>query len=468
MWQVNFTPAASLVLERYWIRVRFNDTDSAFSEYVYIRVWVKNNVPVIVVPVADRNETEDGNITLDLLANGSDSENPSDQLAWYLDWSEGIDHVTGNGTTSIVVYPILDFNGNVTVTLTLMDLDGAFVTQDVVLSWIAENDPPRVSALELASDTYDLFGEMNFHIGSTLSAVLHDLSDPEGDNFTVYYSWLKGNSTYIIENSTNATSLSSDNFQRDDIITLRVLFIDDYNSVYYSNWTSINNAPPTIDGVNITIMYGSDEVTVANESTHLIATPYGYNDLDGDAAVESLFTYQWYVSGFLAVSDFDLTMINGTYFNKDDEVYCRVLPYDGENNGSGGISSTIHVFNSAPYFSYLGLDHTGSIPNKESTIIVNLSGFMDIDGDIPDLDLFQYTWYKDGQQIADGSDEQTLTVYDSGVYVLEVISGPCKGTSDAIRITLGDLTPGLNYSGTKILCLGGFISFVNLRNISLL
>ena len=65
-----------------------------------------------------------------------------------------------------------------------------------------------------------------------------------------------------------------------------------------------------------------------------------------------------------------------------------------------------------------------------------------------------YTWFKNGVKFKEGINEQTLVVYDSGSYVLEVISGPCTGRSDKLDISLGQLTPGLNYEGNQVLCLG--------------
>jgi len=65
-----------------------------------------------------------------------------------------------------------------------------------------------------------------------------------------------------------------------------------------------------------------------------------------------------------------------------------------------------------------------------------------------------YTWYKNGVKFIEGINKQTIAVYDSGTYKLEVISGPCKGTSDNIKISIGNLLPTLNISGTKLLCSG--------------
>ncbi|MFC2114697.1 T9SS type A sorting domain-containing protein [Bacteroidota bacterium] len=65
-----------------------------------------------------------------------------------------------------------------------------------------------------------------------------------------------------------------------------------------------------------------------------------------------------------------------------------------------------------------------------------------------------YTWYKNDIKFLEGALEQTLVVKEAGTYTLEVISGPCKGISDPVIMTIGNLTPTLNFSGTKVLCSG--------------
>jgi len=105
-----------------------------------------------------------------------------------------------------------------------------------------------------------------------------------------------------------------------------------------------------------------------------------------------------------------------------------------------GYSDTfvVNVYNLKPTF----------IPTKksfcagDSALLVGQAGFD------------YYTWYKNGVKHIEGINKQTITIFDSGTYKLEVISGPCKGTSDQVKISLGNLTPTLNITGTKLLCSG--------------
>jgi len=394
-YNVNFTPGAGLEVDLYYIRVRFNDTDGAVSEWAYIMMNIRNNAPVIVGTVPDDNAVEDNSINLDLLNYGSDSEDPADELNWTAEWNYGISSVMGNGSRNLEVIPLLDFTGATELVLTLHDRDGAIDTQSIDLIWTPVNDAPRITVLELASDTTDLIGDYIFHTGSNLSAILHDPMDPEGNDITVYYSWLV-NENYIIENLTTATTFGRDNFERGDMVNLRVLLTDDTDERYYENSTLIGNAPPTIEGVDMEILYMGEETDKANESTILRVTPIGYFDLDEDPLDYDNFSYEWYNGGIMIVSGLDLREVNGSYFDKDDEIWCRILPYDGMDYGLGERSSTIHIFNTPPFLGYIPVEYNGGEPfgpNEHSKLFLTFASYFDADRDPLDNSSFLYSWF---------------------------------------------------------------------------
>jgi len=401
MFIVNFTPPAGLVIDQYFVRVRFNDTDGAYSTWAYIMVDIRNNEPEFTGTVPDSIETEDVAVSLDLEAYGSDDENPSDELNWTADWTHGIQEVTGNNTRDLTIIPVLDFNGDAEVMLTIHDKDGATASQSITLTWNPVNDGPRISVLELESDTTDLLGRYIYHTGSNLTAVLHDLIDPEGDLFTVHYSWIV-NGNIIVENSTTATNFTSDNFERGDVVTLRVILSDGTESRWFENTTLISNAPPSIQGVTIVVLYLGEETGRANESCIIRVNPYGYSDLDGEPADYANFRYEWYSKADLIASGLDLDEINGTAFGKDFDVYCRVLPFDGKDYGFGERSSTVRIFNTPPTIQDITVDYNGGEPfgpNEYSILSLNLSGYQDVDDDVADYDTFMYSWFVNGFEI---------------------------------------------------------------------
>ena len=460
MFIVNFTPPAGLIIDQYYIRIRFNDTDGAYSAWKIILITIRNNAPMIVGTILDAGATEDQSIILNLEAYGSDDEDPAEELNWTADWSNGIQEVKGNSTRDLEIVPALDFTGNAIVLLTLRDADGATVSQSVTLTWNPVNDAPRLSYLELKSDTTDLIGSYIFHTGSNLTAVLHDPFDAEGDPFTVWYSWIV-NGNYVVENSTTANNLTSDNFQLGDVLTLRIILSDATDSRQYENGTTIRNAPPSIDGVDIVILYLGVETTRANESTTLRATPYGYFDLDGEPADENNFTYEWYNKGILIVSGLNLFEIDGTHFSKDFNVYCRVLPYDGKDYGIGDRSSTIRIFNTPPTLKDITIGYTGGEPfgpNEHSTLSLDLSGYADLDNDPSVPSTFEYSWFVNGIEI--GRTTRTLeslyfvkgdqvhcvvTPYDGSEYGLAV-----ESESMTIRNTPPTIIDAsLNFTGPR-------------------
>lgn len=458
MWMVDFTPGPGLIIDQYYLRVRFNDTDGALSDWAYIFINIRNNAPEIIGTIPDDTATEDIPILLALETFGSDAENPSSELNWTAEWDHGIREVIGNHTRNLTMIPQLDFNGDTLVLLTIYDKDSTMRSQYITLSWTPLNDAPRVSYLELKADTIDQLGDYIYHTGSNLAAILHDLEDPEDDLITITYSWIV-NDAFIVENSTTETNLTSDNFERGDTVTLRVILSDGTNTRWYENTTLIVNAPPSITEVSISILYMEEETDIANESTTLKVEYIGYSDLDGEPADHANFIYEWYNRGILIVSGKNMDEINGTYFEKGYDVYCRILPFDGNDYGNGVRSNSTSIVNTPPTIDditiyYMGGEPIG--PNELSTLFLNLSGYMDVDGDVPDP-VFLYSWFVNTVEIGItssslGSDNFVkgdtvyciVTPYDGSTYGL-------PDQSDTVTITNTPpaiLDASLNYTGS--------------------
>jgi len=458
--QVNFTPNAGLELDVYYIRVRFVDTDGAVSEWAYLLIDVLNNDPKIVGTVPDDDEVEDNPIAVGLLNAGSDNENPAEDLNWTANWEEGIERVDGNGSRELTFVPVQDFTGDAEIELRLLDQDLASDSQFITLSWNPVNDAPRVSVLVLEADTTDLLGDYIFHTGTNMSVTAHDPVDPEGDDFSIFYSWLV-NGAYIIENSTTDTTFGKNNFQRGDIVTVRVLMTDSKDERYYDNTTTIMNAPPTIGGVDLTIFYMGVETDAANESCTLQVTPYGYSDLDGEPADFDNFSYEWYNGGMLIASGLELTEIDGRNFSKDDEIWCRILPFDGNDYGIGGRSSTVPIFNTPPMLGDVIIEYTGGEPfgpNEFSVLVLNLSGYSDIDLDPVNGDDFLYSWYVNDLEIGVTSPTLSSDVFAKGddVYCLVTpYDGEEYGDQVRSEITMIMNTPptitdaSINFTGPR-------------------
>jgi len=122
--------------------------------------------------------------------------------------------------------------------------------------------------------------------------------------------------------------------------------------------------------------------------------------------------------------------------DKSDTVFLIVT----NNDLCPGYSDTfyVNVYNLKPQL----VATKTSFCSGDSSILVGQSGFD------------YYTWYKNGVKFIEGATKQSISVHDSGTYRLDVVSGPCAGSSDNIKISIGQLVPMLNYEGNKTLCQG--------------
>jgi len=166
-------------------------------------------------------------------------------------------------------------------------------------------------------------------------------------------------------------------------------------------------------------------VSVSNEHSTLLLDLSGYADLDNDPANPSTFTYSWFVNGF----EIGRTTRNlaSEYFAKGDQLHCVVTPYDGSAFGDEAVSGTVTILNTPPTIIDATLDHTGPRPDKNSILSIDMSGFEDLDGDLPDLRDFAYEWFVN--DISVGTDSTlALAPYAMGDDVYCMVT-PSDGTS---------------------------------------
>ena len=81
----------------------------------------------------------------------------------------------------------------------------------------------------------------------------------------------------------------------------------------------------------------------AYEADTLNCTPATATDADGESVS---YGYTWTVDG-TEISEASETL-DGTWFDRDQEVVCTVTPNDGEEDGESVDSNTVTIENSAP------------------------------------------------------------------------------------------------------------------------
>jgi hypothetical protein len=140
--------------------------------------------------------------------------------------------------------------------------------------------------------------------------------------------------------------------------------------------------------------------TTATESTELTCTPAGWFDLDGD---DPGYDIVWYVN--TAPAAFGDT-IDGAFFDRDDQVVCRVTPNDGDIGGIGADvdSMVVTIRNTAPTLGGVTLDPP--VPTELVEVLAVPTDPFDLDDDFIS---YTYDWYVNdarvsGGPVLDGSD----------------------------------------------------------------
>ena len=215
--------------------------------------------------------------------------------------------------------------------------------------------------------------------GDTLEVYVEGVSDDDGDDVTLKYSWLV-NGTSV---ATTAT-LSSDLFDKGDTIQVEVTpndGTDDGVPVRSAIVTAVNTAP---EATKITLAptspYTDDEVVATVET----------EDADGD---DVTLDFAWYVDGTKVSATG--AKLDGSYFDKHDKIYVIVTPNDGDTDGAPLTSDTITAINTIPVIT--SVEVTPDPIREEDTLTCVPKGWTDADGDTPG---YEYSWEVDGKKVA--------------------------------------------------------------------
>lgn len=163
-----------------------------------------------------------------------------------------------------------------------------------------------------------------------------------------------------------------------------------FGELVTSDSVTVVNTPPSIESASI-----SSDTETAAEASILSASADGWNDADNDAEG---YKYQWYnQNGAISGSGLDSgingstdSTIDGSLFDKGDEIYCILLPTDGTDDGAAKESNHIIIANSAPAAPTVNI--TPESPGTNDNIacaIVEASTDMD-----NDPITYRYNWYQ--------------------------------------------------------------------------
>ncbi len=192
-------------------------------------------------------------------------------------------------------------------------------------------------------------------------------SDQDGDPLTTSFRWyLNNNIIPITANTLNLVSYGNKN----DNLYCSEQIMDSFG--YPSSWMNsnsvlISNSIPSISSASLTPASG----TVTTQFTCLHS---GFSDIDGDS---DLSTIQWYNQNGLISGQTSSILTPGTYV-KNDQIYCRVTPFDGTSYGNFVTSTnTLSISNTAPSIPTVTLNS----PVYKNSILTCTASSTDIDND---------------------------------------------------------------------------------------
>ncbi len=230
------------------------------------------------------------------------------------------------------------------------------------------NTPPVVTELSL---TPDEVGESD-PISATAVA-----QDDDDDNFVFRYSW-SVDGQIVLDGS--QSWIDGEHFDKHDEVTVRVTANDgeEDGEPLEATPVTVRNTAPSITGAVVVpeaIYEATPAVTCLGE---------GWEDVDGDPEG---YRVTWEVNG-AAVSTAEV--LDGSLFDKHDNIRCSLVPDDGEDQGDEKSSDVVAVLNTAPRVEAVAL--SDSAPTTTTDITVSFSP-LDDDGD--DL-TYSYAWYVEG------------------------------------------------------------------------
>ena len=136
-------------------------------------------------------------------------------------------------------------------------------------------------------------------------------------------------------------------------------------------------------------------------------------------------TYAWAVNG-VDIGETTGTL-DGSSFDRDDEVVCIVTPGDGDDEGDAVTSNTVTISNTAPSIDSVSISPAS--PRPTDTLTCSYSGFDDDDGD---SDSSTYRWTIDGTEV--GTSSSLSGVYEADDVVTCTVT-PNDGVEDGTALS---------------------------------
>ncbi len=383
----------------------FDGTD--YSERVSASLVVADSPPSLVVTLAP-----EAPVTTDALVLTVETSDPDDDpLDVSIIWS--VDDDT-EAPADVDTISAADTVRGQTWTATVTVEDGIHDPLVETASVVIGNAPPTVDALTLSPEAATS--------SDTLLAEV-EASDPDGDPVALTWTWTADG--VVIADET-ADTLDAAQLVRGAEVVAHVTPFDGFEDgvTVSSDTMVIDNSPPSLTGVRL-------DTGEVYEATTVTCLPEGWADADDDP--ESV-VVEWWVDGVSAGTG---STLDGSAFDKGQQVGCTATPDDGLDTGETVESEMVTVRNTPPTLSDASLDNL--TPQEADVVGVVLGTTSDDDGDTVSV---RYAWYVDGDGPVHTGSTLDGDHFNQGS-TIQVVVTPTDGSASGDPVT-SDVATGAN------------------------
>ncbi len=391
-----------------------NDGTGAGTAVASNTVTISNTAPVVsTVVLSSYVPGTSATLTTTVRSSDVDGDTRTLSYAWYVN-----DVLIAPATSSLAGTTYFSRGDTVYVSVTPSDgtTSGTPVSSPVAT---VANSVPTITSVAISPTAATA--------ADTLTCVPTGYADADGDTSVSTTVW-SVNSTVV-----GTASTLSGAFVRGDIVACSITPNDgtDTGTTRSSSNMTIGNAAPVIASVDLS-------PTTAYEADTLTCTPGSTTDADGTTSFT--YTYTWRVAGSLITQT--TATLTGSYFNKNQAVYCTAVPSDGTGFGTGVASNSVTISNTAPVISTVAL--SSYTPGTSTTLTTTVTS-SDVDSDTR---TYTYAWYVNDILISPVTSSLAGTSYftrDDTVYVSVIPSdGTTSGDAVASTVaTVGNTAPSI-------------------------
>jgi len=345
--------------------------DLSDRDYVNIRVSSEDAPPVVEISMPeDGAEVAEGE-AVDFIGLAQDE---GDLTALTVVWSSDVDGVLDNTPPSelgMVQFETHELSvGEHEVTLEVTDGGGQSGSDAVAVTVLSGNQPPTAPTVTIEPPGPG--------VGDDLLCIAEGSVDPEGGEVVYAFEWdLDGAPS---GHASDAVSHEETDSGEEWTCTATPEDEQGLAGPAGSATVVIDNELPSYTSA----VLGPDP---AFEDSELLCEPQGWADPDGDPEGA---IFEWWVDGAVVSPVTDT--LDGTWFDRDLDVYCVVTPWDGTDEGLAVTSNTVTIGNTAPTAPVVAI--TPDPLHPQDTVVCTLTvASDDLDGDPLD---YEYEWYRDG------------------------------------------------------------------------